>query len=111
MRPAASRPATACLSSIPISGGWRSSSARTPRSRNPRAIENGLHLAASGYDYPSEVVDPLGAVLASIAPSGGPGAAVADIDLTQRHREDYLGDWRDIAMKERRTKPYQVQLP
>src|SRR5207248_903537 len=31
-----------------------------------RAIENGIWLAASGYDYASEVVNPLGTVLASV---------------------------------------------
>ena len=76
-----------------------------------RAMENGIHLAASGYDYASEVIDPLGNVLASVAPTGGPGAAVAEVDLSRRFREDWLGDWRDISIKQRRTKPYQYQLP
>ena len=76
-----------------------------------RAVENGVHLAAAGYDYASEVVDPLGMVLALVAPSGGPGAAVADIDLTSHHREDWLGDWHDISNKERTTMPYRYQLP
>jgi predicted amidohydrolase len=76
-----------------------------------RAMENGIHLAASGYDYASEVIDPLGNVLASVAPTGGPGAAVAEIDLSRRFREDWLGDWHDISMKERRTRPYRYQLP
>src|SRR5207302_7519479 len=31
-----------------------------------RAVENGVYLAASGYDYASEVVNPLGAVLSSV---------------------------------------------
>ena len=68
-----------------------------------RAVENGVYLAASGYDYASEVVDPLGAALASVPIGAGPKAAVADIDLGKRFREDWLGDWRDIANKERRT--------
>jgi predicted amidohydrolase len=77
-----------------------------------RAIENGVYLAASGYDYASEVVDPMGAVLASIGtiPSS-PKAAVADIDLARRFREPWLGDWRDIANKERRAAPYRYRLP
>lgn len=76
-----------------------------------RAVENGIHLAASGYDYASEVVNPLGNVLASVAVDGAPHAAIADIDLSQRFREEYLGDWRDISAKERRTAPYQYRLP
>lgn len=76
-----------------------------------RAIENGLHLAAAGYDYASEVVNPLGTVLSSVVVDREPHAAIADIDLSQRFREEYLGDWRDISAKERRTDPYQYRLP
>jgi predicted amidohydrolase len=71
-----------------------------------RAVEHGIYLAVSGYDYPSEVVSPLGTVLASVSIGGGPEVAVADIDLSQRFREDWGGDWRDISNKERRTEPY-----
>ena len=70
-----------------------------------------IWLAASGYDYASEVVNPLGAVLASVTINNGPKVAVADIDLSQRFREDWLGDWRDISSKERRSSPYTVQIP
>ena len=76
-----------------------------------RAIENGVYLAASGYDYASEVVDPLGAVLASVPIGAGPKAAVADVDLARRFREDFLGDWRDISNKERRAEPYRFVVP
>ena len=76
-----------------------------------RAVENGIYLAASGYDYASEVVDPLGSVLASVIIDTGPRVAVADIDLSQRFREQWLGDWRDIANKQRRAEPYQYRLP
>jgi len=69
-------------------------------------VENGIYLAASGYDYASEVVDPLGSVLASVIIDTGPRVAVADIDLSQRFREQWLGDWRDISNKERRAEPY-----
>jgi predicted amidohydrolase len=76
-----------------------------------RAVENGIHLAASGYDYASEVVNPLGTVLSSVVIDGAPHAAIADIDLSQRFREEYLGDWRDISVKERRTEPYRYRMP
>jgi predicted amidohydrolase len=76
-----------------------------------RAIENGIYVAASGYDYASEVVDPLGTVLASVTINNGPKAAVANIDLGKRFREDFLGDWRDIAGKERLSTPYTVRIP
>src|SRR5262245_2915032 len=71
-----------------------------------RAVEHGIYLAASGYDYVSEVVNPLGTVLATVGSPGAPGAAIADIDLSQRFREVFLGDWRDISNKERRTEYY-----
>ncbi len=76
-----------------------------------RAVENGIHLAASGYDYASEVVSPLGTALSSVVIDGAPHAAIADIDLSRRFREEWLGDWRDISAKERRTDPYQYRLP
>jgi len=76
-----------------------------------RAIENGLHLAAAGYDYASEIVNPLGKVLSTVVVDGAPHAAIADIELSQRFREDYLGNWRDISAKERRTAPYQYRMP
>ncbi|PYT14020.1 MAG: hypothetical protein DMF51_09470 [Acidobacteria bacterium] len=77
-----------------------------------RAVENGIHLAISGYDQASEVVDPLGAVLASTGEiTGAPKVAIADIDLSHRFRELWLGDWRDISNKERRTAPYRYRVP
>jgi predicted amidohydrolase len=76
-----------------------------------RAIENSVYVAASGYDYASEVVDPLGAVLANVEINSGPKVAIADVDLSQRFRETYLGDWRDISNKERRSEPYQYVNP
>ena len=71
-----------------------------------RAVEHGVHVAVAGYDHPSEIVNPLGTVLDSATIGGPPDVAVADIDLNQRFRENWLGDWRDIAGKERRTAPY-----
>jgi hypothetical protein len=74
-------------------------------------VGNGIYLAASGYDYASEVVSPLGAVLASVAIDAGPTVAVADIDLSQRFSETSVGDRRDISNKERRVEPYQFRVP
>jgi predicted amidohydrolase len=89
---------------VPIWGG-RSTLVRA------RAVESGIHLVASGYDYASEVVNPLGTVLARVSIGSGPKVAVADIDLSRRFREKWLGDWRDISNKERRTEPYHYRLP
>lgn len=71
-----------------------------------RAVEHGVYVAASGYDYASEVVDPLGTRIAGVDMNGLPGVGIADIDLSQRFREQWLGDWRDISNKERRTVSY-----
>ena len=72
-----------------------------------RGAEHGMYVAISGYDYPSEIVDPLGNVLDTVnGINGPPDVAIADIDLRRRFRENWLGDWRDISSKERRTSPY-----
>ncbi len=65
-----------------------------------RAIENHVFLAASGYDYPTEIVDPMGEVIAR-APERGT-AAVATIDLNRRYVDPWLGDMRGRFMKELR---------
>jgi predicted amidohydrolase len=71
-----------------------------------RAAEHGIYLAASGYDYVSEIVGPVGTVLATVAST--PGVAIADLDLSQHFREMWLGDWHDIVNKERRTSYYKA---
>ncbi len=65
-----------------------------------RAIENHLFLAASGYDYATEILDPNGETLAR-APERG-AAAVATIDLNRRYPDPWLGDMRGRLMKELR---------
>ncbi|RPJ64313.1 MAG: carbon-nitrogen hydrolase family protein, partial [Acidobacteria bacterium] len=84
---------------VPIWGG-------KPGIVRARAAEHGLYLAASGYDYASEVIGPLGTVLAGVGSLASPGAAVTDIDLSRRFRETWLGEMRDLASKERRASPY-----
>lgn len=75
-----------------------------------RAAEHGIHLAAAGYDYASEVIGPLGTVLAGVSTISSPGAAVANIDLAQHFREIWLGEMRDLSNKERRSAPYQRKI-
>jgi predicted amidohydrolase len=86
---------------VPIWGG-------KPSAMAARAIEHSAYVVASGYDYKSEVLDPLGSVLARVATLGQPDAAIATIDLARRFREDWSGDWRDAAGKQRRTAPYKA---
>lgn len=73
-----------------------------------RAIEQSMYVVASGYDYLSEVLDPLGNPLDRVAVLNQPDAAVATIDLARRFREDWSGDWRDLSSKQRRTAPYKA---
>lgn len=65
-----------------------------------RAIENHLYLVSSGYDYPAQIVDPLGEVLAQA--SGRTLVARATVDLNRRYVEPWLGVMRGRFMKETR---------
>jgi predicted amidohydrolase len=71
-----------------------------------RAIENGVYVATSGYDYPSEIVSPTGDVLASVPIEKGPAVAVAEIDLSRRFRQDWIGDWNDSYLRQQRPSAY-----
>lgn len=71
-----------------------------------RAIEQSMYVVASGYDYVSDIVDPLGTVLDSVDTLAQPGVAIATIDLGKRFREIWLGDWRDSTNKQRRITAY-----
>ncbi len=66
-----------------------------------RAIENRVFLASSGYDYPTQVTDPDGQVLARAVTDGT--VAVATIDLNRRYLDPWLGDMRGRLFKELRT--------
>ncbi len=89
---------------VPIWGG-------KPALLAARAAENGVYVAASGYDYASEVLNPLGSVLARVKMGSGGRVAIADLDLTQRFREPWTGEWRDVVNKERRQSPYRIPVP
>lgn len=65
-----------------------------------RVIENRVFLAASGYDFPTEILDPNGEVIASAGERGT--AAVTTIDLNRRYLDPWLGDMRGRFMKELR---------
>jgi predicted amidohydrolase len=63
-----------------------------------RAMENHVFLAASGYDYPTYIMDPNGEKLAEAKKSGE--VARATIDLNRRYVDSWLGDMRERFMKE-----------
>ena len=71
-----------------------------------RAIETGLYVATSGYSYPSEIISPTGDVLAAAPLDKGPAVAVADIDLTRRFPQDYIGDWNQTYQRQQRPSAY-----
>lgn len=63
-----------------------------------RAIENHVFLAASGYDYPTHIIDPAGEILAVAAEQGT--VASATVDLNRRYVDPWLGYMRGRFMKE-----------
>jgi predicted amidohydrolase len=71
---------------MPIAGGNQTLA-------KARAIENQLFLVSSGYDFPSQVIDPAGEAIALAAER--PGVAFAEIDLNRRYTDPWLGRMRD----------------
>ena len=65
-----------------------------------RAIENKVFLVASGYDYPTYVMDPDGEILSQARQNGA--AAIATIDLNKRYNHVQIGDMRTRRIKELR---------
>jgi predicted amidohydrolase len=63
-----------------------------------RAIENHVFLAASGYDYPTYIMDPDGEILAEARERGT--AARATIDLNRRYSDKWLGEMRGRLFRE-----------
>ena len=69
-----------------------------------RAIENRVFLVASGYDYPTQIIDPDGGILAIASKDGA--VAVTTIDLSKRYWQPLLGD-----MRARRAKEFRIDIP
>lgn len=57
-----------------------------------RSIENRVFLVSSGYDYPTRIQDPTGAIIASTSVQGS--VALATVDLNKRYADPLLGDMR-----------------
>lgn len=77
--------AGAGIIAMPIWGGDR-------RLGVARAAENHLFLASSGYGYPTEILDPNGEQIAVAGKRGE--AAIAEVDLSRRYVDDWLGEMR-----------------
>jgi predicted amidohydrolase len=63
-----------------------------------RAIENQLHLVASGYDIPSAIYDRAGQPLALARKD--PEVLVQEVDLNARRLWYWIGDWRARIWRE-----------
>jgi predicted amidohydrolase len=63
-----------------------------------RAIENQLHLVASGYDIPSAIYDRAGEPLAVARKD--PEVLVREVDLNARRLWYWIGDWRARIWRE-----------
>jgi predicted amidohydrolase len=69
-----------------------------------RAIENRVFIATSGYDYPTQIIDPDGKIIAEAKAQGS--AAFTTIDLNRRYLDPWLGD-----MKQRLRKEVRLDVP
>lgn len=69
-----------------------------------RAIENQVFVVTSGYDIPSWIVSPEGALLAEASAKDGTAGAVAsaEIDLNRRYEDPWVGHVRARFLKEHR---------
>jgi predicted amidohydrolase len=63
-----------------------------------RAIENQVHLVASGYDVPTAIYDRAGQALAKA--ESDPEVVVCEVDLNARQIWYWLGDWRSRIWRE-----------
>ena len=66
-----------------------------------RAIENRVFLASSGYNFPTQILDPDGKLLAQASDPKG-SIALTTIDLSRRYADEWLGNMRGRFMKELR---------
>ena len=69
-----------------------------------RAIENRVFIATSGYDYPTQIIDPDGKIIGEAKSQGE--AVMATIDLNRRYLDPWLGD-----MKQRLRKEVRLDVP
>lgn len=72
-----------------------------------RAWENYYWWVVAGFDLPSMIINPRGKVCASTWKDHGTGVAFYEIDLDEKFRDDYIGDWKNAVWKQRRPELYQ----
>jgi predicted amidohydrolase len=71
-----------------------------------RALDNGVWVVTSGYDVPSAVIDPAGAIRARTWKNEGDGSAVHAIDLSKPVLRPWVGNWHAAVLKQRRPETY-----
>ena len=71
-----------------------------------RALDNGIWVVSAGFDTPSVVIDPAGNVSAMAFKGVGEPAASARINLAEKVRRPWVGDWKNQLVKQRRTDAY-----
>ncbi len=72
-----------------------------------RALENGVWIVCSGYDYPTQIIDPAGTMVAEAKlPRGVKKFLYHKIDLASPPVQPWYGPMRDLQYKERRDDVY-----
>lgn len=72
-----------------------------------RAMENGVWVICSGYDYPTQIIDPTGQLIAEAKqPRGTKTFLYHKIDLANPPIQPWYGVMRDMQYKERRDDVY-----
>lgn len=71
-----------------------------------RAKDNGVWVVTAGYDVPSAIIDPTGEVRAETWKGVGDGVALHVATLGEKVRRPWVGDWRSVLPKQRRTETY-----
>lgn len=72
-----------------------------------RAMENGVWIVAAGFDYPTQIIDPTGRMIAEAKlPRGTKRFLYHEIDLANPPVQPWYGVMRDMQYKERRDDLY-----
>ncbi len=80
---------------------------REPRQQlEARAMDNGVWIAASGVHTPSVIISPDGDVQGIAFGQIGDGVALRKVNLAERYRRPYVGDWQNQVIQQRRTDAY-----
>lgn len=67
-----------------------------------RAIENGVYIVSSSYDYKSGIINPLGDIIAKTEKAENGDVVVKEITLGERIYQPYMGDFSTFMRVKRR---------